>query len=96
MPVVLPHETGALKLMQRIRDEAHRWANGYHQLLMTRRISVSVLDECPGVSEARKQALIKQFGSVTRLRRATVAEIASVPGISPRVAEGISQFLRTR
>ena len=96
VPVVLPHETGALKLMQRIRDEAHRWANGYHQLLMTRRISVSVLDECPGVSEARKQALIKQFGSVTRLRRATVAEIASVPGISPRVAEGISQFLRTR
>ena len=96
VPIVLPHETGALKLMQRIRDEAHRWANGYHQLLMTRRISVSVLDECPGVSAARKQALIKQFGSVTRLRRATVAEIASVPGISSRLAEGISHFLRTK
>ena len=95
-PIVLPHETGALKLMQRIRDEAHRWANGYHQLLMTRRVSVSVLDECPGVSELRKQALIKRFGSVTRLRRATVAEIASVPGISPRIAEGISHFLRSR
>ena len=96
VPVVLPHETGALKLMQRIRDEAHRWANGYHQLLMKRRVSESVLDECPGVSDARKQSLLKKFGSVSRLRRATAAEIASVSGISATTAEAIRQFLRTR
>ncbi len=95
-PIVLPHETGALKLMQRIRDEAHRWANGYHQLLMKRRVSESLLDDCPGVSESRKQALLKRFGSVTRLRRATVDELKQVPGISPRIAETIVHYLRTR
>ena len=96
VPILLSHETGALKLMQRIRDEAHRWANGYHQMLMKRRISESVLDECPGVSAARKQALLKEFGSVSRLRRMTVEQLAQVPGISARMAEGILQFLRTR
>ena len=95
-PIVLPHETGALKLMQRIRDEAHRWANGYHQLLMKRRVSESVLDECPGVSELRKQALLKRFGSVARLKRASVEELSRVQGISPRLAEGIVNFLRGR
>lgn len=95
-PIVLPHETGALKLMQRIRDEAHRWANGYHQLLMKRRVSESVLDECPGVSEVRKQALLKRFGSVARLKRASVEELSRVQGISPRLAEGIVNFLRGR
>ena len=64
-PVVLPHETGALKLLQRIRDEAHRFANGYHQLLMKRRIAESILDDCPGISETRKTALLKRI----RLRR---------------------------
>ncbi len=94
-PIVLPHETGALKLMQRIRDEAHRWANGYHQLLMKRRVSESVLDDCPGVSELRKQALLKQFGSVARLKRATVEELTNVSGISVRLAESVVSFLRT-
>jgi excinuclease ABC subunit C len=94
-PIVLRHETGALKLMQRIRDEAHRWANGYHQLLMKRRVSESVLDDCPGVSELRKQALLKRFGSVTRLKRANIEELTSVSGISPRLAESIVSFLRT-
>jgi excinuclease ABC subunit C len=96
VPVVLPHETGALKLMQRIRDEAHRWANGYHQLLMKRRISESLLDECPGVSDARKQVLIKKFGSIARLRRASVEEIAAVQGMTKKVAESVHLFLRTR
>jgi excinuclease ABC subunit C len=94
MPLILPHESGALKLLQRIRDEAHRWANGYHQLLMKRRISESVLDDCPGVSDARKQALIRKFGSVSRLRRAEVDEIAKVAGIGPKLAQTISTYLR--
>ena len=93
-PLRLSHESGALKLLQRIRDEAHRWANGYHQVLMKRRVSESLLDECPGVSESRKQTLLLHFGSVARIRRAATAEIAALPGIGPRLAEAISDFLR--
>jgi len=96
VPLILSHESGALKLLQRIRDEAHRWANGYHQLLMKRRISESVLDDCPGVSDARKQALLRKFGSVARIRRATVEEIARISGIGPKLAETIVQYLRER
>jgi excinuclease ABC subunit C len=95
-PLILSHESGALKLLQRIRDEAHRFANGYHQLLMKRRISESVLDDCPGVSEARKQALLRRFGSVARIRRASAEEIARITGIGVKLAEGIVQFLSDR
>ena len=94
LPLRLSHDSGELKMLQRIRDEAHRWANGYHQMLMKRRIGESLLDECPGVSDARKQALLTKFGSVVRLRRATVEEIASVHGVSAKLAETISIFLR--
>lgn len=92
-PIVLPHEKGALKLLQRIRDEAHRWANGYHQLLLKRRVAESLLDDCPGISQARKAALLKAFGSLARLRRAAQEEIASVPGIGPVLAEELVRFL---
>lgn len=92
-PIVLPHETGALRLLQRIRDEAHRWANGYHALLMKRRMEESILDDCPGVSHRRKKALFDQFGSVARLRKASVEEIAAVEGIGKALAEGIARFL---
>jgi excinuclease ABC subunit C len=96
-PIVIPHERGALKLLQRIRDEAHRWANGYHQLLLGRRVEESLLDDCPGVSEARKAALLKIFGSVARLRKATAEDIAGkVPGISQTLAVGIVEFLISR
>ncbi len=96
LPMLLPEDSGALRLLQRIRDEAHRFANGYHQLLMKRRIAESILDECPGVSQSRKQALLVKFGSVTRLRRAPVEEVAATPGISPRLAEQILEYLRQR
>ncbi len=92
-PIVLSHENGALRLLQRIRDEAHRFANGYHQLLLKRRVSESVLDDCPGVSSLRKQQLLSHFGSVARLRRASVEEIASLEGVSPRLARQIAEFL---
>lgn len=90
----LPHETGALRLLQRIRDEAHRFANGYHQLLMKRRIQESILDDCPGVSQARKEALLAKFGSLARLRKAKPEQIAEIRGISSKAAEGILEFLR--
>ena len=95
-PLMLLPESGALKLLQRIRDEAHRFANGFHQLLMKRRIAESLLDECPGVSANRKALLLKEFGSVTRLRRATVDQIAATDGIGRKLAEGVSAFLSER
>lgn len=94
-PLVLPHDTGALRLLQRIRDEAHRFANGYHQLLMKRRVEESILDDCPGVSQARKLRLLQEFGSVARLRKADPARIAEVDGINLRLAEEIAHFLKT-
>ena len=95
-PLLLPHDSGALKLLQRIRDEAHRFANGYHQLLMKRRIGESLLDDCPGVSQHRKTLLLQKFGSVARLRRATVEQIAAVDGISRKLAEQVAAFLLER
>lgn len=92
-PVVIPHDRGALKLLQRIRDEAHRWANGYHQLLLKRRVEESLLDDCPGISSNRKAALLKAFGSVTRLRKASLDDIAAVQGISKNLAVEVKDFL---
>jgi len=96
VPLRLPHDSGALKLLQRIRDEAHRFANGYHQLLMKRRIAESVLDDCPGVSQTRRKILLQHFGSVARLRRANVDQIAAVEGIGRKLAETLVQFLAER
>jgi len=96
LPLLLPEDSGALRLLQRIRDEAHRFANGYHQLLMKRRIGESILDDCPGVSENRKQALLRKFGSVARIRKAGIEAIAETEGISRKLAEQITIFLAER
>jgi excinuclease ABC subunit C len=93
MPLQLPADSGALRLLQRIRDEAHRFANTYHQLLMKKRIGESILDDCPGVSQNRKNLLLRKFGSVQRLRRASVEEIASTEGIGQKLAEEVHRFL---
>jgi excinuclease ABC subunit C len=93
-PLVLPHEMGALRLLQRIRDEAHRFANGYHQILSKRRVEESILDDCPGISKTRKQALLKKFGSLTRLRKATHDDIAAISGISSKIAEAVVEYLK--
>lgn len=94
LPLRLPADSGALRLLQRIRDEAHRFANTYHQLLMKKRIGESILDDCPGVSQNRKNLLLRKFGSVKRLRRASVQEIAAMEGIGPKLAEEVHQFLQ--
>ncbi len=96
LPLILPHDSGALRLLQRIRDEAHRFANGYHQLLMKKRVAESLLDDCPGVSENRKQLLLRAFGSVARLRQASVEKIAAVEGIGRKMAEQVAAFLAAR
>lgn len=93
LPLRLPEDSGALKLLQRIRDEAHRFANGYHSLLLKKRISESVLDDIPGVSETRKKALLAEFGSLERLKKAPAEKLAAIPGIGPRLGEQIAEYL---
>jgi len=96
LPIRLPMDSPALRLLQRIRDEAHRFANAYHQLLMKKRIEESILDDCPGVSQNRKNLLLRRFGSVNRLRNASIEEIAATEGIGRKLAEDVHLFLQRR
>ncbi len=95
-PLRLSHDSGALKLLQRVRDESHRSANSYNAQLRLKKISESMLDEFPGIGGQRKAALLKKFGSVHRLRLATVEELAAVPGFGGRLAEKLKAFLAAR
>ena len=88
-PALLPRNAPALQVLQRLRDEAHRFAIDYHRRLRNRRIRESALDEIPGIGPQRKQMLLKTFGSVYRLARAPVEKIAAVPGIGPELAAAI-------
>ncbi len=90
-PLALPRASHALRLLQRVRDEAHRFANAYHQKLRARRIVFSVLDEIAGIGETRKRHLIRSFGSVRQLRHATVEQIAAV--IGPKTAQKVFDYL---
>ena len=92
-PMRLPRNSLALHLIQRLRDEAHRFANAYHQKLRKRRIQESVLDEFPGLGEKRKLALLQHFGSIQRLGVASAEEIAAVPGIGLKTATALREFL---
>ena len=95
-PLRLSHDTGALKLLQRVRDESHRVANSYNAQLRIKRISESILDEFPGIGEQRKAALLKKFGSVQRLRIATLEQIAEVSGFGGKAAVELKAFLVAR
>jgi excinuclease ABC subunit C len=95
-PLRLPQESGALKLLQRVRDESHRLANTYNAKLRLRKISESILDEFPNIGQRRKAALLKKFGSVQRLRLATVEQIAQVPGLGGKAAADLKAFLAAR
>ena len=95
-PLRLSHDTGALKLLQRVRDESHRVANSFNAQLRIKRISESMLDEFPGIGGQRKAALLKKFGSVQRLRIATVEQIAEVPGFGGKAAAELKAFLVAR
>ncbi|WP_329169934.1 excinuclease ABC subunit UvrC [Streptomyces sp. NBC_01685] len=94
-PVVLPRSSEGLYLLQRIRDEAHRFAITYQRAKRAKRIRSSPLDDVPGLGETRKQALIKHFGSVKKLRQATIDEICEVPGIGRRTAESVAAAFAT-
>ena len=88
-PVILPRTSEALYLLQRVRDEAHRFAITYHRQKRSTSMLVSLLDDVPGLGETRRKALMKQFGSLKRLRAATVEELMAVPGIGRRTAEAV-------
>ncbi|MFI7362681.1 excinuclease ABC subunit UvrC [Streptomyces sp. NPDC050149] len=92
-PVVLPRSSEGLYLLQRVRDEAHRFAITYQRAKRAKRIRSSPLDAVTGLGETRKQALIKHFGSVKKLRQATIDEICEVPGIGRRTAESVAVAL---
>ncbi len=88
-PLILPRSSPALQILQRLRDEAHRFAIDYHRRIRNRRIRESALDEIPGIGPQRKQTLLQTFGSVYRLARAPVEKIAAVPGIGMELAAAI-------
>jgi excinuclease ABC subunit C len=88
-PVILPRTSEALYLLQRVRDEAHRFAITYHRQRRSRSMVDSALDGVPGLGEVRRKALLKTFGSLKRLRAATVDELVEVPGVGRRTAEAI-------
>ncbi|MER6380265.1 excinuclease ABC subunit UvrC [Streptomyces sp. NPDC001250] len=94
-PVVLPRTSEGLYLLQRVRDEAHRFAITYQRTKRAKRFRAGPLDDVPGLGETRKQALIKHFGSVKKLRSATIEQIQEVPGIGRKTAETIAAALAT-
>ena len=88
-PVILPRTSEALYLLQRVRDEAHRFAITFHRQRRSKRMTASGLDNVPGLGETRRKALLRHFGSLKRLAAATPEEIAEVPGIGRRTAEAV-------
>ncbi len=96
-PVIrLPENSRALHVLQRIRDEAHRFALDYHHALRRRKIMESQLDDIEGVGTRRKEDLLKHFGSIARLRRASVEQLAAAPGVGPELAQKIHHLLNVK
>ncbi|WP_380280025.1 excinuclease ABC subunit UvrC [Kitasatospora purpeofusca] len=95
-PVVLPRSSEGLYLLQRVRDEAHRFAITYQRGKRSKRLTAGELDSVPGLGETRRQALLKHFGSLKKLRAATVDELCAVPGIGRRTAETVAAALSSR
>ncbi len=92
-PVVLPRTSEGLYLLQRLRDEAHRFAITFHRQRRSKAMTTSQLDGIPGLGEKRRKALLKQFGSVKKIRAASVGELADVPGIGPALAAVVAAQL---
>ncbi|UCH83922.1 MAG: excinuclease ABC subunit UvrC [Candidatus Latescibacterota bacterium] len=95
-PLLLEGDSAALHLLQRVRDEAHRFAIAYHKKVRSREFGASIVDEIPGVGKVLAQRLLGAFGSVNGLRAARVAELSSIQGVSPGLAVRIKEFLEHR
>jgi excinuclease ABC subunit C len=92
-PVILPRTSEALYLLQRVRDEAHRFAITYHRQKRSKSMVDSLLDGVPGLGDARKRQLLRHFGSLKRLRAASAEEIADLPGFGKIIAERVVDSL---
>ena len=92
-PLIMPRNSEGLYLLQRVRDEAHRFAISYHRSKRSKRMTASALDSVRGLGEARRKALVTHFGSLARLRQATVEEITAVPGIGATTAAAVLEAL---
>ena len=92
---MLPTGSASLYLIKQVRDEAHRFAITFHRELRDKAMTVSILDEVEGVGPVRKRAIMKHFGSMKRLRAASVEEIAAVKGVSADVAQAVFDTLRS-
>jgi excinuclease ABC subunit C len=92
-PLNLPLSHPALNLLQRLRDEAHRFANTYNADLRSKKIRESVLDDFPGLGAVRRAALLAHFGSIERLRAASEEQLAAVEGFGPRMAADLHAYL---
>ncbi len=93
-PVILRRNSNALFLLQRVRDEAHRFAITYHKKLRTRQTLYSALDRIPGIGKERKRALLRAFGSIKRIEEATVDDLIKVPSVNEKIAQEILRTLR--
>jgi len=92
-PIILPRSSPGLHLLQRLRDEAHRFALGYHQKMRRRRSFASALDSIPGIGPKRKRVLLKQFGSVQAIREAPIEELATARGMNKNLAQKVKEHL---
>lgn len=93
-PLILPRQSQSLYLVQRIRDEAHRVALGYHRQLRAKKQVASWLEGCPGIGPARRKALLKAFGSLNKIKAASEAELAQVPGMTKQAAANLYDYIR--
>jgi excinuclease ABC subunit C len=92
-PIVLPRSSPGLQLLQRLRDEAHRFALGYYQRLRRRETFASAFDDMPGIGPKRKRALLKRFGSIQAIREATIEELAATEGMTENLARRVKEYL---
>jgi excinuclease ABC subunit C len=95
-PVIFPRKSEGLYLLQRVRDEAHRFAITYHRSRRSKRMTASALDSVRGLGETRRKALVAHFGSLARLKQANVEEITAVPGIGVATARAVLEALGVR
>jgi excinuclease ABC subunit C len=95
-PIIFPRHSEALYLLQKLRDEAHRFAINFHRSKRSKVMLESLLDEVPGLGEIRRKSLLTHFGSVTALKAATVDELASVPGIGGKMAQTIMEQIKNQ
>jgi len=92
-PIILPRSSPGLQLLQRLRDEAHRFALEYYQKIHKRETFASALDTVPGIGPKRKRALLKQFGSVQSIKEASIEELAAAKGMTEKLAKRVKESL---